>query len=97
MNKAEIEYCLNDIMSECEIFTDKNPLTYLIFLDRYKHQLTPIQINNVNEIIENLKAEMFAYQDMNLRKFDNPLCSVPLDKRGEYFEEHKDELCETYK
>lgn len=81
MNKIEIENCLTEIVASCDFLTFKNPLTYMIFLDRYRHMLTEIQIANTEEIIENLKSEMNAYTNMNLKKFEDPICRIPLSQR----------------
>ena len=43
-------------------------------------------------LTKRLKDEMNAYNDMNLRRFNNPLCRIPIDQREQYFEEHKNEL-----
>jgi hypothetical protein len=84
MDKFEIENALNEIIGECDFFTYENPITYLIFLDRYRHRLEPIQIYNTEQIIENLKSKINAYNNMNLKKFDDPICSVPLHERPNY-------------
>lgn len=89
MNKIEIENCLMEIMAECDFFTDKNPLTYIVFLNRYSHMLDSMQIANTQEIINNLKSEMHAYNNMNLKKFEHPLCKLPLHEREDYVEEMK--------
>lgn len=89
MNNFEIENCLMEIMSECDFLTDKNPLTYIIFLDRYSHMLNSVQIANTEEIINNLKSEIHAYNNMNLKKFENSLCKLPLHKREDYVDEMK--------
>ena len=67
MDKIEIENCLTEIVASCEFLTYKNPLTYMIFLDRYRHMLNDIQIANTEEIINNLKSELDAYTNMNLK------------------------------
>lgn len=92
MNQVEIECCLTEIMSENEFLNDKNPITYMIFLDRYGYRLNQIQVQNTRDLIDKLKDEMNAYNDMNLRRFNNPLCRIPIDQREQYFEEHKNEL-----
>ena len=81
MNKFEIENCLNEIMASCDLLTHKSPLTYLIFLDRYRHMLSETQIATTEEIINNLKSEMNAYTNMNLKKFEDPICQLPLHER----------------
>lgn len=84
MDKFEIENALNEIIGECDFFTYENPITYLIFLDRYRHRLEPIQIHNTEQIIENLKSKINAYNNMNLKKFEDPICAVPLHERPNY-------------
>lgn len=69
MEQVEIENAILEIMSECEMFTESSPLTYLIFLERYSHMLNEIQINNVKEIIENLKTRMNIINEINMKKF----------------------------
>lgn len=82
MDKFEIEHALNEIIGECDFFSYENPITYLLFLDRYRHRLTPIQIYNTEQIIENLKSKNNAYTNMNLKKFEDPICSLPIHERG---------------
>lgn len=84
MDKTEIENCLEEIVSCCEFLDYKNPLTYLIFLDRYSHMLNDIQIANTREIIENLKSEINTKNNINLKKFEDPICRIPLNKRPNY-------------
>lgn len=86
MDKLEIENCLNEIMAECDFFTEDNPLTYLVFLDRYSHMLDQVQINNTNEIIHNLKSKLNAYNGINLKKFEDPMCRIPLHERPKFEE-----------
>lgn len=81
MDKFEIENCINEIMSEFSLLNHKNPILYLIFLGRYRHMLNEIQIANTEEIINNLKSEMNAYTNMNLKKFEDPICQIPLHER----------------
>lgn len=81
MDKFEIENCLTEIIASCDFLSYKNPLTYIIFLDRYRHMLNEIQIANTEEIISNLKSEMNAYTNMNLKKFEDPICKIPLHER----------------
>lgn len=71
MEKLEIENCLEEIISEIEFLDYKNPITYLIFLDRYSHMLNEIQIANTQEIIDKLKSEIDARTNIYLRKFQN--------------------------
>ena len=66
MNQVEIECCLTEIMRENEFLNDKNPITYMIFLDRYGYRLNQIQVQNTRDLIDKLKDEMNAYNDMNL-------------------------------
>jgi len=84
MNKFEIENCLTEIICSCEFLNYKNPLTYMIFLDRYRHMLNANQIATTEEIIENLKSEMNAYTNMNLKKFEDPLCKIPIHERPKF-------------
>lgn len=84
MDKFEIENAINEIMAECEFFTDDNPITYMIFLDRYKHILNDLQIKNTHEIIDNIKARNDFKVSTFLKKFDNPLCQVPLEERPKF-------------
>lgn len=84
MDKFEIENAINEILGECDFFTHDNPITYLIFLDRYRHRLNPHQIYNTEEIIENLKSKMNAYNNMNLKKFEDPICEIPLHERSSF-------------
>jgi len=81
MDKIEIEHAITEIMASCDFLNYKNPLTYIIFLDRYSHMLNKIQIANTQEIIDNLKSEMNAYTNMNLKKFEDPICQIPLHER----------------
>lgn len=81
MDKIEIENCLIEIIASCDFLDYKNPLTYLIFLDRYRHMLSEIQIANTEEIIKNLKSEMDAYTNLNLKKFEDPICRIPINER----------------
>lgn len=81
MNKNEIEECLAEIVASCDFLDYKNPITYFIFLDRYSHMLNEVQIANTNEIIEKLKCERNAYTNMYLKKFDDPICEIPLHER----------------
>jgi len=83
MNKFEIENCITEIIGSCEFLNYKNPLTYIIFLDRYRHMLNENQIATTEEIIENFKSEMNAYTNMNLKKFEDPLCKIPIHERQE--------------
>jgi hypothetical protein len=69
MDAITIENAILEIMSECEMFTESSPLTYLILLERYSHMLNEIQINNVKEIIENLKTRMNIINEINMKKF----------------------------
>ena len=81
MNKFEIENSITEIISSCDFLDYKNPLTYLIFLDRYRHMLNENQIATTEEIINNLKSEMNAYTKMNLKKFEDPICQIPIHER----------------
>lgn len=81
MNKFEIENSITEIIASCDFLDYKNPLTYLIFLDRYRHMLSEIQIATTEEIIDNLKSEMNAYTNMNLKKFEDPICQIPIHER----------------
>ena len=81
MDKFEIENCLTEIIGSCDFLSYKNPLTYIIFLDRYRHMLSEIQIATTEEIIDNLKSEMNAYTNMNLKKFEDPICQIPIHER----------------
>lgn len=81
MDKIEIENCLAEIIASCDFLSHKNPLTYIIFLDRYRHMLTEIQIANTEEIINNLKSEIEAYANSYLKKFEDPICRIPLHER----------------
>lgn len=69
MNQIEIENAILEIMNECDMFTENSPLTYLIFLERYKHSLNEVQIKNVEDIIENLKTRIHIINNLNLKKF----------------------------
>lgn len=84
MDRLEIEDAINGIMSESEFFTEDNPVTYLIFLDRYKHMLNELQINNTYEIINNIKARNNHKTDVLLKKFNDPICSLPLEQRPKF-------------
>lgn len=84
MDKLEIENCLAEIVGNCDFLDYKNPLTYLIFLDRYRHMLNEIQIYNTEEIINNLKSEINARTNMNLKKFEDPICKIPLHERPSF-------------
>lgn len=84
MDKLEIENCLAEIVGSCDFLDYKNPLTYLIFLDRYRHMLNEIQIYNTEEIINNLKSEINARTNMNLKKFEDPVCKIPLHERPSF-------------
>jgi hypothetical protein len=68
MEQIEIENAILEIMSECEMFNESNPLTYIIFLERYSKLLNEVQINNVKGIIENLKTRMNIINDLNIKK-----------------------------
>jgi len=68
MEQIEIENAILEIMSECEMFTESNPLTYIIFLERYSKLLNEVQIDNVKGIIENLKTRMNIINDLNIKK-----------------------------
>ena len=68
MEQIEIENSILEIMSECDFFTESNPITYMIFLDRYSHMLDEYQIKNVNEIIENLKHRVNIVSNLNIKK-----------------------------
>lgn len=68
MEQIEIENAILEIMSECDFFTESNPITYMIFLDRYSHMLDEYQIKNVNEIIENLKHRVNIVSNLNIKK-----------------------------
>lgn len=68
MEQIEIENAILEIMSECDFFTESNPITYMIFLDRYSHMLDEYQIKNVNEIIENLKHRVNIISNLNIKK-----------------------------
>lgn len=81
MNKFEIENSITEIIGSCDFLDYKNPLTYLIFLDRYRHMLNENQIATTEEIINNLKSEMNAYTNMNLKKFEDPICQIPIHER----------------
>ena len=35
----------------------------------------------IKEIINNLKSEMNAYTNMNLKKFEDPICQIPIHER----------------
>ena len=41
MDKLEIENCLAEIVGNCDFLDYKNPLTYLIFLDRSTKASSP--------------------------------------------------------
>lgn len=69
MNQIEIENAILEIMNECDMFTENSPLTYFIFLERYRHLLNEIQIKNVEDIIENLKTRINIINNLNLKKF----------------------------
>jgi hypothetical protein len=69
MEQIEIENAILEIMNECDMFTENSPLTYLIFLERYKHLLNEVQIKNVEDIIENLKTRIHIINNLNLKKF----------------------------
>lgn len=84
MNKFEIENSITEIIGSCDFLNHKNPLTYIIFLDRYRHMLSEIQIATTEEIIDNLKSEMNAYTNMNLKKFEDPICQIPIHKRPKF-------------
>ena len=84
MNKFEIENSITEIIGSCDFLNHKNPLTYVIFLDRYRHMLSEIQIATTEEIIDNLKSEMNAYTNMNLKKFEDPICQIPIHKRPKF-------------
>ena len=84
MNKFEIENSITAIIGSCDFLDYKNPLTYVIFLDRYRHMLSEIQIATTEEIIDNLKSEMNAYTNMNLKKFEDPICQIPIHKRPKF-------------
>lgn len=68
MEQVEIENAILEIMSECEMFTEDSPITYMIFLDRYKNLLSEIQIDNLNKIIENLKCKTNVISNLNYKK-----------------------------
>jgi len=70
MEQIEIENAILEIMNECDMFTENSPLTYLIFLERYKHLLNEVQIKNVEDIIENLKTRIHIINNLNLKKFN---------------------------
>ena len=84
MDKLEIENCLAEIVGTCDFLDYKNPLTYLIFLDRYRHMLNEIQIYNTEEIINNLKSEIDSRTNLNLKKFEDPICKIPLHERPSF-------------
>ena len=50
------------------MFTEDSPITYMIFLDRYKKSLSEIQIDNLNKIIENLKCKVNIITNLNFKK-----------------------------
>lgn len=68
MEQIEIENAILEIMTECEMFTEDSPITYMIFLDRYKKSLSEIQIDNLNKIIENLKCKVNIITNLNFKK-----------------------------
>jgi hypothetical protein len=68
MEQIEIENAILEIMSESDFFTESNPITYMIFLDRYSYMLDEYQIKNVNEIIENLKHRVNIISNLNIKK-----------------------------
>lgn len=68
MELIEIENAILEIMSECELFTENSPLTYMVFLERYSHMLDEVQIKNVKDIIENFKTRMNIINNLNLKK-----------------------------
>ena len=70
MDAVEIEHCLEEIISEFEILNYDNPITYLIFLDRYKHMLSPVQIENTENMIATLKHRINVITNINLKKFE---------------------------
>ena len=46
--------------------------------------LNEIQIYNTEEIINNLKSEIDARINMNLKKFEDPVCKIPLHERPSF-------------
>lgn len=68
MHQVEIEQAINEIMAESDFFAENNPITYLVFLERYRHMLDEVQINNTNEIIHNLTERHRFITEMNLKK-----------------------------
>lgn len=68
MELIEIENAILEIMSECELFTENSPLTYMVFLERYSHMLDEVQIKNVKDIIENFKTRINIINNLNLKK-----------------------------
>lgn len=75
MEQVEIENAILEIMTECEMFTEDSPITYMIFLDRYKKSLSEIQIDNLNKIIENLKCKVNIITNLNFKKMSMEPCS----------------------
>ena len=67
MEQIEIENAILELMTECEMFTEDSPITYMIFLDRYKKSLSEIQIDNLNKIIENLKCKVNIITNLNFK------------------------------
>lgn len=81
MDQYEIELALINITNECEILNLDNPITYLIFLQRYESHLSTEQIVNVKNIIEKLRSEIQTMSDVHLRKFSNPISRLPLSEK----------------
>ncbi len=75
MEQIEIENAILEIMTECEMFTEDSPITYMIFLDRYKKSLSEIQIDNLNKIIENFKCKVNIITNLNFKKISMEQCS----------------------
>jgi zona occludens toxin (predicted ATPase) len=70
MHQVEIEQAINEILAESDFFAENNPITYLVFLERYRHMLDEVQINNTNEIIHNLTERQKFIMEMNLKKIN---------------------------
>lgn len=81
MDEEDIEEKLIQISEIHSSFTHRNPLTYIIFLDECKNELSEEQIKYCNEKIEKLKKKQNKLFKSVIDQIDNEISRLPLEEK----------------
>lgn len=78
MDEEDIEQRLEEISQIHASFNHLNPMTYIIFLDECKDDLSEEQIKYCNEKIEKLKKKQNKVFKSVIDQIDNEISRLPL-------------------